>query len=98
MVLLNLVTDNTIQTFIYRLKPYMKGFVKAQVQAITDASLKWSHDSCDKARIKHVVWFLDSATLLTLPKLSTMRTTKQYAKLLVNSKYQYVKTSGRLNT
>ena len=39
MALLNLATDNAIQAFIYDLKPWLKGFVKAQVQAMTDTSL-----------------------------------------------------------
>ena len=39
MVLPSLATDNIINTFIYGLKLCTKGFVKAQAQAITDASL-----------------------------------------------------------
>ena len=35
----DLATDDAIHAFIYGLKPHLKGFVKAQVQAITDASL-----------------------------------------------------------
>ena len=39
MALPDLATNNAIYAFIYGLKPRLKGFVKAQVQAITDASL-----------------------------------------------------------
>ena len=39
MALPDLATDDTIHAFIYGLKPWLKGFVKAQMQAITDASL-----------------------------------------------------------
>ena len=39
MVLPDLATNDAIHTFIYGLKPWLKGFVKAQVQAMTDASL-----------------------------------------------------------
>ena len=35
----DLATDDAIHTFIYSLKPWLKGFVKAQAQAMTDASL-----------------------------------------------------------
>ena len=33
------MTNNAIHPFIYGLKPRLKGFVKAQVQAMTEASL-----------------------------------------------------------
>ena len=39
MALTDLATDDAIHAFIYGLKPQLKGFVKAQVQAMTDASL-----------------------------------------------------------
>ena len=39
MALSDLATDDAIHAFIYGLKPRLKGFVKAQVQAMTDASL-----------------------------------------------------------
>ena len=39
MALPDLATDNAIHEFIYGLKPWLMGFVKAQVQAMTDASL-----------------------------------------------------------
>ena len=38
-VLLDLATDNAIHAFVYGLKLWLKGFVKAQVQAMTDAFL-----------------------------------------------------------
>ena len=39
MALPDLATDNAIHTFIYSLKPRLKGFVKAQAQTMTDVSL-----------------------------------------------------------
>ena len=39
MALPDLATDDAIHAFIYGLKPWLKGFVKAQAQAMTDASL-----------------------------------------------------------
>ena len=39
MVLLGLAIDDAIHTFIYGLKLWLKGFVKAQAWEITDASL-----------------------------------------------------------
>ena len=39
MALPDLATDNAIHAFIYSLKPQLKGFVKAQAQAMTRASL-----------------------------------------------------------
>ena len=39
MALPDLATDDVTNTFIYGLKPWLKGFVKAQAQVMTDASL-----------------------------------------------------------
>ena len=39
MALPDLATDDAIHAFIYDLKPWLKGFVKAQAQAMTDVSL-----------------------------------------------------------
>ena len=39
MALPDLATDDAIHAFIYGLKPWLKGFVKAQAQAMTDAFL-----------------------------------------------------------
>ena len=38
MALLDLATNDAIHAFIYGLKPWLKGFVKAQVQVMTDVS------------------------------------------------------------
>ena len=39
MALPDLATDNAIHVIIYGLKPWLKGFTRAQVQAMTDAPL-----------------------------------------------------------
>ena len=39
MALPDLATDDAIHAFIYSLKPQFRGFIKTQVQAMTDASL-----------------------------------------------------------
>ena len=63
MALPDLATDDAIHAFIYGLKPWLKGFVKAQVQAMTDASLNEVMTVAAEAGGEHKVWILDAMTL-----------------------------------
>ena len=60
MALPDLATNDAIHTFIYGLKPWLKGFVKAQAQAMTDAYLNDSHAEFGG---EYTVWILDATTL-----------------------------------
>ena len=48
--LANLAMDNMIHAFIYSLKPYIKGLVKAHAQAMTNSSLHEVDIFCEERK------------------------------------------------